>query len=414
MAETETPADTRMSLGEHLTELRSRLFKATLATLALGGASLYFARPIFGLLMRPVLEALPVGQRALIYTSGIEEINVLMKVGLYCGVFLSMPVLLWQLWGFISPGLYPSERRYASPFVVFGSLAFLSGGLFCYFAVLPSMFKFLLQSPEAAALVEQLDAAKLKADEAERLLRFGEFDRAADLAKNAIVALAAEGTAHAGSGDEVSRPAEPGVEISARFDGLGRLVDAVHSAVGPSSRPVLRKVMDQRLVAAQALATSDFTAASKAMDAAAQALTQVAPINAAELATIWSLEKALAEGRASYEASTWTRPMLTMREQLSLVLLLELAFGVIFELPLVLAVLGMAGIVRSSFLFKYQRHAFVICLIGAALITPTGDAVNLALMAGPMLLCYELGVLAVWLLEKRRPKIDPASGLPAA
>jgi sec-independent protein translocase protein TatC len=97
-----------------------------------------------------------------------------------------------------------------------------------------------------------------------------------------------------------------------------------------------------------------------------------------------------------------------MSEQLTLVLVLELAFGVIFELPLVMAVLGMVGLVSSKFLFKYQRHAFVVCLLLAAVITPTGDAVNLALMAGPMLLCYELGVLLVWLVERKRP---PESGL---
>ena len=65
--------------------------------------------------MKPVLAALPPGSKSLVYTSGIEEINVLMKVGLYCGIFLTTPVILWQLWGFVSPGLYPQERRYASP-----------------------------------------------------------------------------------------------------------------------------------------------------------------------------------------------------------------------------------------------------------------------------------------------------------
>jgi sec-independent protein translocase protein TatC len=94
--------------------------------------------------------------------------------------------------------------------------------------------------------------------------------------------------------------------------------------------------------------------------------------------------------------------MLTMKEQLSLVLLLELALGIIFELPIVMALLAAVGIVRASFLMRYQRHAFVVCLIAAAIITPTGDAVNLALMAGPMVLCYELGVLAAWLIERRR------------
>jgi sec-independent protein translocase protein TatC len=103
--------------------------------------------------------------------------------------------------------------------------------------------------------------------------------------------------------------------------------------------------------------------------------------------------------------------MLTMHEQLSLVLLLELAFGVIFELPMVMALLAMLGLLRASFLFKYQRHAFVVCLIAAAIITPTGDAVNLALMTGPMFLCYELGLLAVWMIEKRRAQQQETTAL---
>src|SRR4051812_19586511 len=93
-------AELRMSLMEHLEELRSRLLKVTLVALVLGGVSLAFAKPIFGLLMKPVLDALPADNRALIYTSGIEEINVLMKVGLYAGIFLTTPVILWQIWQF--------------------------------------------------------------------------------------------------------------------------------------------------------------------------------------------------------------------------------------------------------------------------------------------------------------------------
>ena len=103
-----------MSLAEHLSELRSRLLKVTLTVLALGAVSLVFAKPIFGVLMRPVLEALPPDSRSLIYTSGIEELNVLMKVGVYCGIFLTTPVILLQLWGFVSPGLYPEEKRFAA------------------------------------------------------------------------------------------------------------------------------------------------------------------------------------------------------------------------------------------------------------------------------------------------------------
>src|SRR5687767_11181515 len=182
-----------MSLAEHLTELRSRLLRCTLAVLVLGAISLLFAKPIFGLMMQPVLAALPEGGRALIYTSGIEELNVLMKVGVYCGLFLTTPVILFQIWGFVSPGLYPEERRYALPFVMMGSMAFLLGALFCYFAVLPSMFKFLLNEEEALAVESRLDTAKLRTEDALRFLRLGDAERAGQLAKEANTALVADG-----------------------------------------------------------------------------------------------------------------------------------------------------------------------------------------------------------------------------
>ena len=94
--------------------------------------------------------------------------------------------------------------------------------------------------------------------------------------------------------------------------------------------------------------------------------------------------------------------MLTMHEQLALVLLLELAFGIIFEMPLILTFLGMLGIVDHKFLSKYRRHAIVVNTIIAAMVTPTGDPFNLALMAVPMILCYELGILGAWFFGKKK------------
>lgn len=400
----------RMSLAEHLTELRTRLLRFTLSVLGLGVVSLIFARPLFGFLMSPVLEALPPDARSLIYTSGIEEINVLMKVGLYAGIFLSMPVLLWQLWGFIAPGLYPSEKKYAAPFVVLGTAAFVAGGAFCYYAVLPQMFAFLLNEGDSAALEERLDAARLFEAEALRSLRFGELERASGLAQKGVEGIAADVKPgllqQAGSVGE-----SPKVEVQARLDGLGRLMDATHESFGAAARPVLRGVMELRGKAVEAFARGDYAAAAKHVDEAASALAGVSAANAGVFGDLWRLERDLAVGQARHQSMAWTRPMLTMREQLSLVLLLLLAFGVIFELPLVIALLALLGVVRASFLFKYQRHAFVVCLILGAVITPTGDAVNLALMCVPMFLCYEIGVIAAWIIEKRRAKQAVEAGL---
>jgi sec-independent protein translocase protein TatC len=329
-------------------------------------------------------------------------------VGVYCGIFLTTPVILMQIWGFVSPGLYPEERRYAGPFVAMGSLAFLLGGLFCYFAVLPSMFQFLLNDEEGTAISQRLDVGKLREEDTLRFLRIGDAERAGQLAREAIAALRADGLGQMGEPERA--PAES-VEVEARLQGLGRLVDAAADGFGVSARGVLRQSVEKRAEAVEAYAKEDFAAAAKALDESASLLAGVAPTRAEELAGLWRLEKELALGKARYVAAAWTRPMLTMNEQLSLVLLLILSFGIIFELPLVMALLGMVGIVKARWLMKYQRHAFVVCLIAAAILTPTGDVVNLSLMAGPMLLCYELGVLAVWLIERKRAKQEAETGI---
>src|SRR5439155_14978872 len=95
------------------------------------------------------------------------------------------------------------------------------------------------------------------------------------------------------------------------------------------------------------------------------------------------------------------KPVLMMDDQLGLVMMLILAFGIIFELPLVLTLLAMMGVVDWKFLSKYRRHAIVLNVIVAAIVTPTGDPFNLALMAVPMLLCYELRVLGAWIFGKK-------------
>lgn len=387
----------RMSLMGHLQELRGRLFRAFLAIAALGIASLIFAKPIFGILMRPVLSALPPESRALIYTSGIEEINVLMKVGLYCGIFLSTPVILWQIWGFVSPGLYPSERKYAGPFIVLGSLAFVAGTLFCYFALLPTMFRFLLESSDSAPLQERLTRAKLQEEEALRFLRMGDFDRAGDLAVQATSALQSPGEGQVAGGGDL------GLEVSLQLEAQGRLLDAARDGA-PNEAPLLRRVLEKRQVALESFGKGELDKAKVAIAEAGELMKRALPEQGESLTRLWKLEEALALGKAHWAEQTWTRPMLTMSEQLSLVLVLELALGIIFELPMVMALLGILGIIKASFLMRYQRHAFIVCLIAAALVTPSGDAINLMLMAGPMLLCYELGVFAVWFIEKRRQK----------
>ena len=238
--------DVHLTLREHLLELRKRLKWAVLF-LGLGFvASYHWSIPIFHFLMRPVLAALPEGEKALHFSSSVEPFFIYLKVALYAGLFIAAPAILWQIWAFIAPGLYRRERRAIVPFVLAATLFFMAGAAFCYTVILPPAFEFLINS------------------------------------------------------------------------------------AGPDIKPVLM-----------------------------------------------------------------------MDEQLGLVMALILAFGIIFELPLALTFLGMVGIVDHKFLAKYRRHAIVLNVLIAAVVTPTGDPFNLALMALPMLLCYELGVLGAWIFGKK-------------
>ena len=103
-------------------------------------------------------------------------------------------------------------------------------------------------------------------------------------------------------------------------------------------------------------------------------------------------------------------PILTMKEQLTLSLAMMLGFGVIFEVPVVIAFLSMVGLVSADFLARYRRVAIVVNVTLAAIITPTGDPFNLALMAVPMILFYEIGVLLARILGKKKPAPAPAEG----
>jgi sec-independent protein translocase protein TatC len=96
-------------------------------------------------------------------------------------------------------------------------------------------------------------------------------------------------------------------------------------------------------------------------------------------------------------------PVLTMSAQLSLVLAMLLGFGVVFEVPVVIAFLAMVGLVNWRTLAKYRRIAIVVNVAVAALITPTGDPLNLALMAVPMVAFYEVGIVLARLLGKKPP-----------
>jgi sec-independent protein translocase protein TatC len=104
-----------------------------------------------------------------------------------------------------------------------------------------------------------------------------------------------------------------------------------------------------------------------------------------------------------FAESSTMEAQLQLEAQVSLVMALLLGFGVVFEIPVIIAFLSMIGLVDHKFLARYRRHAVVANFGLAAILTPTGDPINLLIMAVPMIAFYEVGIVLARVLGKKKP-----------
>ena len=135
----------KMSFLEHLEELRKRLIISMLSILGAFLVCWNFADRIYALVEIPLAKYLPKGDK-LVYTRLTEPFMLYMKVAFFAGIFLASPIIMFQVWRFISPGLYKRERRYAAPFIIFASLFFLAGGYFGWKIILPGACDFFIKT----------------------------------------------------------------------------------------------------------------------------------------------------------------------------------------------------------------------------------------------------------------------------
>lgn len=233
----------RMPFLAHLGELRQRILASVIA-LGLGFVATFsFSEQIINWLARPIYPI------KLVFLEPTEPFWVNMKVALIAGAFLVLPVLLYQVWAFIAPGLLPHERKFALPFVVISTVLFFIGAAFALNVIVPFAVKFLV----------------------------------------------------------------------------------------------------------------------------------------------------------GYKTTNLV-PTLSLNRYVDFVLKFTLAFGLVFELPLALTLGSRLGLVTPEFLAKNRKYAILINFVIAAILTPTPDAFNQLLMAGPLCLLYEAGIICSRIFGRRKPK----------
>ncbi len=130
-------------LKPHLAELRKRLAISAGTVIVLFFVMFAFWQPILDWMITPLKEVLPEGSNV-IFTKVQEPFFTALKVAFFTGFIASLPVIFWQLWLFVAPGLYEKEKKMVIPFVSGATVMFLIGAAFCYYVVIPFGFDFLI------------------------------------------------------------------------------------------------------------------------------------------------------------------------------------------------------------------------------------------------------------------------------
>ncbi len=140
----ENHAEEKMPFTSHLDELRKRLVRILIAV-GIGFGACWFVREwLFQIITAPLVRVLPQNSY-MIYTSLPEAFFNYMKISFYASLFLTSPFTLYQLWKFVSPGLYQKEKKYVAPFVISSTILFVGGVLFGYYLALPPAYSFFVE-----------------------------------------------------------------------------------------------------------------------------------------------------------------------------------------------------------------------------------------------------------------------------
>jgi len=164
--------DGKLPFTEHLEELRKRLVISAIAVGVGFLASYFFSEQLYMLLAQPA-KAVMQDDNSFIFTSLTEAFFTYLKLALFSGILLASPVILYQIWSFIAPGLYKHEKKYALPFVILSTFFFLAGVLFCFLVVFPIACKFFAGFADSGIIEMKLKMSDYLSFSCKFMLAFG-------------------------------------------------------------------------------------------------------------------------------------------------------------------------------------------------------------------------------------------------
>jgi sec-independent protein translocase protein TatC len=158
MNDDHTTAEAGDTFISHLVELRNRIMKAGIAVIVVFLGLMPWAGRIYDFMAFPMMAALPTGSK-MIATGVITPFLIPMKVTLLVAFLIALPIVLYQAWAFVAPGLYEHEKKLVAPLVVSSSLLFLAGVAFCYFFVFGVIFKFINEfAPKSITVAPDIES----------------------------------------------------------------------------------------------------------------------------------------------------------------------------------------------------------------------------------------------------------------
>lgn len=355
------PNEYRMSFGDHLEELRSRLLKSLAAVVLATIVCFIFSDNVMEFVLRPATIVLKQhGENPeLLSLSPPDTFMLVVKMAVLCGLILSLPAVLWQAWQFISTGLYIHERRFLRRFGLASPILFAAGVCFMYFVVLPIVLNFLV------GFNKSIQVRSTHMTRWERLLL-------------GAGPPAEPGTPSAGNGSSSSEPGSAPSETGSLPSAPGSPPEAGGPKPGPS--PLQISIYD-----------------ADPAHPLPGTLWYNRPDRHLRLATDDGvLEVRLQRADRTQAVSS----QYSLSYYIGFILQMSLAFGVAFQLPVVVVFLAISGVVSVADMTRARRYVILAITIIAAVLTPP-DVISQILLGVPMVLLFELGLLIARASKKR-------------